>query len=522
MKMSTTHVAAPPPPVAPPNSASPVAPLRADDIVRLLDQLETGAGLKLSSERVGRLERVVRQRVDALGLADGAAYCGLLAEAGRGPGELQTLIDLMTIGETYFFRTRDFTEVFSQRLLPEMVARKRRTQDLSLAVWSGASSTGEEPYSIAIWLLEAGVAPGEWQVEVLGTDINTEHLRRAREARYTPWSFRSVGADDPRLSPYIQAADGRFRVLPHVRSLVRFEPGNLARPPAPRPARGAWDAIFLRNVLMYLSRPVARQALMAAWDALDDHGYLFVGECETLAYLDVPFELHREASVFYYRKRPAAPVARVVAPKRPPAPAVRVRAGLTRTGGAPTGPLPPVPSVSTPPESAGRVVRLRAMAAAAADAERTDEAIVALEHVLALRPDDLDVVLDLADQLLIAARYHSAGELCARALEVDPIAARAHLLQGVAAHGLGEFDRAWSHFQHALFLDEEQPVAHYFAGKLAESASDHVGAVRAYRRALATAESQQTELLAAGLRRRSLVDALRGWLDALGGGKEQA
>lgn len=476
-------------------------------VAAIEDMLGQRAGLRLNEERRLALARLVERRPLALRLADASAYAAMLAGSADS-AEWQWLLNEMTIGETYFFRTRDFAKAFCGTILPETWPRDGNSTR-PLRVWSAACATGEEPYSVAIWLLNSGRLQVGAPAHILATDVDTGALARAHEGSYASWSFRGVAPDDPRIANYFSAKGNRWLISDAVRDLVRFEHRNLATAPTPVPSQGKWDMIFIRNVLLYFDAATTNRVVDGAVAQLAVGGLLFVGECESVRH-DL-LEAQLVDGIYYYRRLRHAPQPaessrrqnmRPIAGPRPMARAVE------------RSPTPQRRPRSPPLTPAQRVARLQDVAAMARTAGNIADLERALVRVVEIDATQTEAALDLAALLVEQARYEEGIAGCEAALQHDDVSARAHTLLGIAWHGRGDSAQAAQRLRQALFLDEHDVLGHYFMAKLREAADDMNGAVREYRLALAAAQRQPEQRLDLGYRTDQLSRILRAWLSA--------
>ena len=243
-------------------------------------------------------ERRLGPRIEALGLDGFAAYCDYLRRPLEGPAEIAHLVELLTTHETYFFRELFQLDAFRREVLPELVGERAALRRLTL--WSAGCSTGEEAYTLAMILLESGACPG-WVLRVLGTDISRKVLAAARVGVYGPSSFRTT---EPELRErYFDPVGESFRVRDEVRALCSFRQVNLVDADALATV-GPVDAIFCRNVLMYLAPDARRRIVDGFHDALVPGGYLFLGHSESLLNQETPFEVvHLRREIAYRRPR---------------------------------------------------------------------------------------------------------------------------------------------------------------------------------------------------------------------------
>jgi len=241
----------------------------------------------------------VARRLAELDLEGPVEYLRHLRYADPEGSEFQTLVELLTTNETYFFREYDQLALFANHLLPELADRKREAGDRRLRLWSAACSTGDEAYTLAIILRACLDDFEDWRVEVLGTDIDRRVLSTARRATYGRRAVKDV--PQPYLEAYFDRVDGGFRVRDEIRSLVRFEQLNLLDDPAMERIRGM-DTTFCRNVLIYFDDAARRRVLSHFYDALHPGGYLFLGHSESVARISDAFEMQRVEGEIAYRK----------------------------------------------------------------------------------------------------------------------------------------------------------------------------------------------------------------------------
>ena len=199
-----------------------------DDVFRLLrDFIHAYCGLYFDDGSKFLLERRLNRRLEQHQLKTFQEYYHFLRYDRRREEELVVLVDNLTTNETYFFRESAQLAAFSEEILPEL--RQKNAARRSLRIWSAGCSTGEEPYTIAILLLESGDWWRDWQVEILGSDINQRVLHTARKGVYKKGSHRATPPE--MLKKYfIDDGKGDYRILDSVRELVSFSCVNLLDP----------------------------------------------------------------------------------------------------------------------------------------------------------------------------------------------------------------------------------------------------------------------------------------------------
>jgi chemotaxis protein methyltransferase CheR len=280
------------------------------DVLRLNDRefdrlrvlIEGWCGIALDGTKSYLVEARLRHLAVELGCA---TYMEFFERVRDARGELRDqIVDCMTTNETSWFRDRHFYDAVREQILPEVVERVCQDGRRRVRIWSAACSTGQEPYSLAILLLEME-RRGELQglglesFGILATDICQSALILARRARYDPISMRR--GLDPALRDRYFELDGRVAVLrDEVRKAVRFERFNLLDPMS---GLGSFDLIFMRNVMIYFSRESKQRVLSSVLRVLRPESPFAVGVTETLELYTKEFDAVRSGSCTYYRAK---------------------------------------------------------------------------------------------------------------------------------------------------------------------------------------------------------------------------
>ncbi|HSU38978.1 MAG TPA: protein-glutamate O-methyltransferase CheR [Polyangiaceae bacterium] len=217
-------------------------------------------------------------------------------------GELaQRVVEAMTTNETLFFRDAHPFDALRNHFVPELL--KARSQERSLRIWSAAAATGQEPYSIAMALLEAFPELASWRVSILATDLNEAVLERARRGRYRALEV-SRGLPPSYLSKYFSRVDGDWELSANVRDMVTFRQLNLVEP---------WfeiapcDLVFMRNVLIYFDANTKTTVLKRLHSVLRPDGFLVLGGAETTTNLDDSYASVRVGPGVYYQLKTPSP-----------------------------------------------------------------------------------------------------------------------------------------------------------------------------------------------------------------------
>lgn len=196
------------------------------------------------------------------------------------------LVSLLTTNHTYFMREFEHFEYLKSTVLPYLRTKEQRAKDLR--IWCGASSTGEEPYMIAMLLKDFfGLEHKGWDTKILATDISTEVLKSAIEGVYTKEQI-DVLPEAWKRRYLKQNPDGEhYRIVDEIKEEVLFRKFNLMDP---FPFRRKMHVIFLRNVMIYFDKETKQRLLKKVYDILEPGGYLFIGRTETIDRSEVPFQ----------------------------------------------------------------------------------------------------------------------------------------------------------------------------------------------------------------------------------------
>ena len=196
----------------------------------------------------------------------------------------QKVVEAMTTNETSFFRDLHPFEALKSTILPALLARRAASK--SLSIWCAASSTGQEPYSIAMTLCDVLPKPQEWKVTFIATDLSTEMVARSREGKYNQIEINR-GLPAALMIKYFEKRGLEWHVKPQLGRMVEFRQMNLT---TAWPAMPPMDLVFMRNVLIYFDPATKREVLAKVRGLMKPDGYLFLGSAETTMCLDDAYE----------------------------------------------------------------------------------------------------------------------------------------------------------------------------------------------------------------------------------------
>jgi chemotaxis protein methyltransferase CheR len=208
------------------------------------------------------------------------------------------VLEAMVTNETSFFRDLHPFDALKKQVLPQLIEARRAQRQLK--IWFAASSSGQEPYSVALILKEWFPELNTWRLNLSATDISQEMLGRARAGRYTQVEVNR-GLPTPLLLKWFRQEGAHWQLDDRIRSMVTFSPLNLAQP---WPAMPPWDLVFLRNVMIYFDNNVKKMILGRIGRVLNKDGYLLLGGAETTLSLDDSFYRVETLKAGFYQLKP--------------------------------------------------------------------------------------------------------------------------------------------------------------------------------------------------------------------------
>ncbi|MFH1684613.1 MAG: CheR family methyltransferase [Candidatus Margulisiibacteriota bacterium] len=416
--------------------------LSKDEFKLIQEFLVEESGLYFAPDRGDRLASALSRRISQRECSSFTEYYDLLKSHPQGGRELKDLVELLTIGETYFFRNPAQFEVLKNSVLPEMIERKIY-MDRNINIWSAGCSTGEEAYTLAILLLETLPGLAKWSVSIIATDINRDFLRRAQEGVYNQRSVSRVPED--LLKKYFTKQGSCYHLSDKVKQLVQLIPHNLAKDPFTFADMRQADIIFCRNVTIYFNFGTARQIIEKFYDVLNDNGYLFLGHSETLWQIPNKFRAIEFPHTFIYKKELAAI-------KEPARPFIDLPAFVV-------GDLSPVKL----------------------EKEADPQAVKEL----------LAKALELAN----AGKYNLAIAELNKIIDLDNLYAEAYYLMGVLYEKTGKQDDAIREFRRAVYVDAGLAIACYNLGNIYSFQKKQTKAKREYQNAIRALEKKPADAL---------------------------
>lgn len=414
----------------------------------LKEHVITATGLSYYRRRDAELTEHFARRFSALKIDDCRTYLTALQDGPDGERELDRLIEELTIGETHFFRHPELFQALQQTILPEVIARNQNRR--RLRIWSAGSSIGAEAYTVSI-LLRRSFAEQlrDWDVSIVGTDINRSYLLRAAQANYEDWTLRGTSEEVKRQC---FTRSGRLWELhPEYRRGVSFLYHNLAKHAYPSLLHNlsAFDVVLCRNVMIYFCPTVIDRIVENLRRCLVEGGWLLVG--------------HAEHNPRAFRNFRTVGFAGTIAYQRDDRSAA-IETASSMADGARSQRVVPSPS---PPDERPPTPRTP-----------SGTRISRIPFPVALQPSsELAEIRTLADR----GETEAAAQHCRRLVEIHKLNPVCHFYQALIFGQLGDHARCEQALRRAIYLNRNFAPAYYYLGLTLLQASRRDEAARALR-----------------------------------------
>jgi chemotaxis protein methyltransferase CheR len=431
-------------------------------------------GLAYYNNKNSELQLKFSKRMKELLLSTYQDYLNFL-NSSQGKAEFEILIQELTIGETYFFRYREQFDALRETLLPALISggcaeRKR------LSIWSAGCATGEEVYSLAILLHNAFPQLQNWQVEIVGTDINADFLQRAKRGHYRKWSFRS--SSEQFQQQHFSLQNQEWQVLPIYRKWVRFQAHNLIQDQiASLAPPGGFDLIICRNVLIYFDPNTHRRLIDEFYVHLQPGGWLILGPAELTPLSCQPFIAHDLSRLSCFQKPASKDDSLGSFSARP------LLNWQPQLLSQEPSLLPLPPALFSCPEFLPLDLPEQISSSVSEHSETALKSQPLLDPVLEIR--------QLADQ----GQLDVAESLCRRLLVREPLHTRFYYYLALILSAQNKPSEALQAFKQVLYLDRKHVLAHYHQGLLLQQTEQFSVAQKSFRNALELLRTQSDEEL---------------------------
>ncbi|NOY68573.1 MAG: hypothetical protein GXP53_03650 [Deltaproteobacteria bacterium] len=440
-----------------------------DDIRQdLSDYINQYTGLYFPENKHRSLMKGITSAAEALGFEKTDEFIDWLT---KGPPSAQTidaLVRFLTIGETYFFRDKNMFQTLKDEIFRGLLTHPRKNKK-HINIWSAGCASGEEPYSIAILIDQMASAFRGWTVSIIGTDINTEVLEKARKGVYTSWSFR----DTPNVilkKYFISRNNNTFEVKPEIKKRVNFSRLNLMQSDYTGVLNDFLpvDVVLCRNVIMYFKPGTREQVFARIGRFLDRDGWLISSPAESGFVSSAGLATVRFQNAICHRKG---------LPRKSETEKVSRKCSLKpKAGGRVSTAVKSLQSI-IPASFRRKTDRRNAIvdpqiifhqASLLYQAGQYMEVINRLTPLFSGRPTDGTQFLMAPESMALLARTHAnLGDLdqaeswCKKAIEHERLNPEHHYLHGIVCQEDGRLADAIKAFKHAIYLDPNQVMGHF-------------------------------------------------------------
>ena len=479
-----------------------ILPLSADDLSLFQELLKEASGLLFEESRNQSLHLALWQRIQHRGYDSYREYYNLLKFHPEGRLEMRELLDLITIGETYFFRNKAQFDVLMKFVLPEIMHRKVDSGDKWIRVWSAGCSGGDETYSIAMAMMEVVPSYEEWRISILGTDINRNVLACAKEAVYAEKHITHLPSAS--LDKYFKVRGTTYVLNTNVKKLARFEYHNLAKDPFIHEGMQDLDIIFCRNVIIYFDPQTTQRVIENFYHSLAQDGYLFLGHTETLWQITDRFERVEFPQTFIYKKR-LSPVREDAMRPFIAVPEIAIEGmtlqGMNDASGSTLSDSPPsdwrmdewpflketdiekssfqkelgagrqetsdlLDDFEQPPRAKEKVDLAREEATLCLEEMRNQAGFSSRHRMIEQGRNDMRTYLARATLLANEAKYKEATDILGKVIEADNLSVEAYYLLGVLSYKRSDLDEAEAQFRKVIYVDPDSVLAYFNLGNM--------------------------------------------------------
>lgn len=400
-------------------------------LLQLNGFITSSIGLHFPESRLIDLKRGIVYAAEEFGYKDIETFIRWLMSSKLAKKDIEILSSHLTIGETYLFRDKKTFKALEENILPELIS-SRQDGERHLRIWSAGCSTGEEPYSIAILLKKLIMDINDWNITILGTDINPNFIRRASEGVYTEWSFRNAPSW-VKEGYFKKTRDGNYRIIPPVKKMVVFEYLNLAEDVYPSLVNNTngIDIIFCHNVLMYFSHELSKKVVHGFYNSLLDKGWLSVGPTDFVKPLSSQWTtVNYDEAVIYRKDEKKTHNVNEFQPKK-------------------------IPSFDMPFVEIEKSLHLFKRQGKKVEEQKREQQKVDLKM-------DTMLIRDYANQ----GRLNDAMKGCESAISSDKLNPHYHYLLGTILIEQGKIEDAVRSLKRTIYLDNNYILAYFILGNL--------------------------------------------------------
>ncbi len=269
------------------------------DFIKFRNFIFDRTGLFFEEKKIYFVKKRIAKRMEELGIESPSEYLKYLKFLDKDGKELEKFVNLLTTNETYFFREFEQLQAFAEHCLPETEEKKKKAGDNSLRILSAGCSTGEEPYTLSIIVMEMLDNYKNWNIDIIGIDIDTNALEKAKQGVYGNRSVKDVPPEY--YEKYFETDGINHKVKYIVKKHVSFFRINLSDTESLLKL-GNFDFIFCRNVLIYFNDKSRKMVVNTFYELLNPGGYIFLGHSESISRISSAFSIKKKGGMIVYQK----------------------------------------------------------------------------------------------------------------------------------------------------------------------------------------------------------------------------
>jgi chemotaxis protein methyltransferase CheR len=450
---------------------------------KIINLIRYRFGIVIHSHQLRELNKIIAEALVKFSMSP-EQYLQMLEEAQESTPLLDDLMTKITVGETYFFRDNNQVKLLEEMILPAIVAKKRMINDLNMRIWSAGCASGEEIYTIVMMLTELLPDIDKWQLQLLGTDINTMALRKALKGRYYEWSMRSI--NDYYKNKFFIKEKNEYILMEGIRDKVDFSYLNLNDDTYPSIFNGtnAQDLILCRNVLIYFDEDNIKHIMKRMCASLIEDGYLLLGASDPMIVKNLDFTfiknslyMHKKFNqpiIQQEKKRESKPLLAKSSPVK-----YKTTRTLNRSHHS---------NVNTTSDEVTQTMVMSFI-----HHGKWHDALRAIDNYKKQKTDTF-ILNAKATILANLGNLEDAIKLCEESIKMDPINIQTHFILAMSLVELNEMKSAEDELRKVIFLDKNYVQAHFQLGLLLLRIKKHDMGIKCLQNALMIAKSSnQTE-----------------------------
>jgi len=439
-------------------------------------------GLVIKKHQLNSLHAAIDKGCRLFGHVRWQDYFAALDRGDTSSPEMERLIAGVTIGESYFFRDQNQITWLRDFWLPQIIAQRRKQGDKSLRIWSAGCSNGQELYTLAMLLAEALPDLDEWNIPLLGTDINADVLSTALCGQYSSWSFRAT--PDSVRDRYFSSQESSYTINEALRRIPYFTFLNLADDeyPSMLTQTNAMDLILCRNVFIYFDKAVVDRVMVKFAQCLLPGGVLMLGASDLIASGMDSLRLVQHENIFYYHnsgtglRSDRIPEVAIQA-KKAPLPVIRSK---------PIAIQHPVAVEQVQPETTATLYKML-------HDGRWLDALNLVEIIIKQQGKTAALLQHKAKVMANLGELKTAKGLCDESVVLDPLDKHIYFLRAMVLLEMGDDNAVEVDLRKTIYLDAQFVEAHFQLGILLIRNAKAAAGKRALRNALKLAKSAPPE-----------------------------